>query len=179
VTATRLTLLIHRREVSRTTNTGRLATLALTNSAMLVRGNRDEPLKIKEVLPENYQPLLLYPRDDAHILSHQFLSSFTLPINLIVPDGNWRQAAKVAKRENMLKKIPKVRLPFIKESEYRLRKETNVEGLATIEAIARSLGIIEGLEVQEPLEKIFKLMVDRTLSSRPLGGEPKILSLHE
>jgi len=39
-------------------------------------------------------------------------------------------------------------------------------GLATLEAIARAMGILEGPEVQAALERPFRAMVERTLWSR-------------
>jgi DTW domain-containing protein YfiP len=168
---TRVTLLIHKREINRTTNTGRLATLALKNSTLIIRGRPDEPLIKEDVLPPGYQSILLYPFDEAQVLENSVFDSASVgtgKINLIVPDGNWRQASKVGKREKMLADIPRVRLPYTKASEYFLRHEPNAEGLATLEAIARALGLIEGAHIQDQLEKLFRLMVSRTLESRPL-----------
>jgi len=62
---------------------------------------------------------------------------------------------------------------------YRVRKETKSEGLATIEAIARALGVIEGHgqgqaqgegsgapTIQLALEDLMRIMVERTMASR-------------
>ncbi len=49
---TKLTLVIHHRELKRTTNTGRLATQALVNSEMHIRGQKDEPLDLSSLLNE-------------------------------------------------------------------------------------------------------------------------------
>jgi hypothetical protein len=49
---------------------------------------------------------------------------------------------------------------------HRLRHETREGGLATIEAIARALGVLEGGQVRSILEKVFCAMVERTLWSR-------------
>jgi DTW domain-containing protein YfiP len=65
-------------------------------------------------------------------------------------------------------------------TEYRLRLENRPGGLATFEAIARALGIIEGENIQAEMEAAFKLKVERTLWARakiPLhecaGGIPR------
>jgi DTW domain-containing protein YfiP len=47
-----------------------------------------------------------------------------------------------------------------------LRRHPNPRFLATFEAIARALGILESTEVQARLELVFRLMVKRTLLSR-------------
>ncbi len=56
---------------------------------------------------------------------------------------------------------------------YRLRHETRDGGLATIEAIARALGVLEGGHVRSALEKVFRAMVERTLWSRGSSAPPK------
>ena len=84
----------------------------------------------------------------------------------MVPDGTWRQASKVRQRVPGLRDVPCVSLPPDEPSIYRLRAEAHGHGLATIEAIARALGILEGLHVRHALEQVFRAMVERTLWSR-------------
>jgi DTW domain-containing protein YfiP len=47
-----------------------------------------------------------------------------------------------------------------------LRRHTDPRFLATFEAIARALGVLESAAVQARLEHVFHLMVERTLASR-------------
>ena len=169
ITRTKLVLVIHHRETRRTTNTGRLAALTLQNSEVLIRGNVDQPLSPKSLICEDRQHLLLYPHEKSQELTKEYLAQFKKPITLVVPDGNWRQARKIGRREPALVEIPWVKLPSGKPSEYLLRHEPMEEGLATIEAIARAFGIIESEESETALYDIFKIMVERTLKSRPLG----------
>ena len=53
-----------------------------------------------------------------------------------------------------------------KPSIYRLRSEAHAHGLATIEAIARALAVLEGPEIEAALELPFRAMVERTLWAR-------------
>jgi DTW domain-containing protein YfiP len=85
---------------------------------------------------------------------------------LIVPDGTWRQASKVRKRLRGLDDVPCVTLPPGPPSRYRLRFESRDDGLATIEAIARAFGILEGSHIEEALLGVFGAMVERTLWAR-------------
>ena len=62
--------------------------------------------------------------------------------------------------------VPQVTLPTGVSSKYGVRNENKEGGLATIEAIARSLGVIEGPEVQLALEALMATMVGRVLQSR-------------
>lgn len=169
-TKTRVLLVIHRSEIKKPTNTGRLATDCLVNSEMVVRGHPEthtEPLRF----PAGSTPILLYPADDAVPLVDLAPSLAGSRVTLIVPDGNWRQAAKVRNRIPGLRDLPCVTLPTsaTKPSVYRLRVEHLEHGLATIEAVARALAIFEGPEgpaIEAALELPFRAMVERTLWAR-------------
>lgn len=162
-TRTRLVLLIHRCEDRKPTNTGRLATLCLPNSEVVVRGHEDRPTP-PFTFGEGTEPLFLFPHEGATPLAE--LPRPDRPVTLLVPDGTWRQASKVRKRVPGLRDVACVFLPPGAASIYRLRTEAHEQGLATIEAIARAFGILEGRHVQEALEHVFRAMVERTLWSR-------------
>ena len=167
-TETRIVIVMHHRELCRTTNTARLAQLALKDCEIRVRGLRDEPLVMDGVIDPNRHTLLLYPSADAEELTPDLIESIERPVTLIVPDGTWGQAAKVAKREACLRAIPHVKLPADRASQYELRRSSKPNGLATFEAIAQALGLLESPLIQARLEELFKVMVSRTLKSRGL-----------
>ncbi len=162
----KIIVLLHMRERSRPTNTGRLLKLAIPDLEVRIRGDKDIPMDSEGLVTEDREALLFYPSDRAIELSSEFLKTINKPITLIVPDGSWRQASKVSKRVEILKSVTHVKLPLGPIPQYRLRKETKPGGLSTFEAVARALGIIEGLEVQEKLEELFKVLAERTLWSR-------------
>jgi DTW domain-containing protein len=166
---------MHYREVMGTTNTARLARLAIPDCEVVLRGRPNVVLDADAILKAGYQSLLLYPTEDAVPLTTDLVRSFGMPINLVVPDGSWRQASKVSKREVFLKDVPKVRIPAGELSRYRLRREPKAEGLATFEAISRALGIIEGGSTQKTLEDLFEIMVTRTLASRGTLIDPNAI----
>ncbi len=161
---------MHHRERYITTNTARLAALCIPNCDFFLRGLPNETLQLSELIADDRQPLFLYPDEGANVLSKDYLKQFKKPIQLIVPDGSWRQASKVANREIALKDIPRVMLPAGQVSAYKLRREPKENGLATFEAIARALGIIEDEAVHDKLVKVFRVMVQRTLQSRGLSA---------
>lgn len=165
-TDVRLVVLIHKLELKSTTNTGRLAVRSFRDAEIRVRGKLDEPMSGEGIVGPGHQGLFLYPSDDAIELSHEYVRSLQRPITLIVPDGTWRQASKVARREPALAGVPRVKLPPGKPSEYFLRVAPSQQSLSTIEAIARTMGFLENAEAQVQLEKIFQLVVKRTLYSR-------------
>lgn len=185
VTRTRLVLIIHRTELRKTTNTGRLATQCLVDSQLIVRGD-DEPTG-PIAFPPDVAPVLLFPADDAVPLDTLVPTLGGKPVVLVVPDGTWRQAAKTRNRVPGLRDIPCASLPAGGgPSLYRLRVASQADGLATIEAIARAFGILEGPEIQAALEHPFRVMVDRTLWARGVcntedvtGGVPEGALRHD
>ena len=162
-TRTRLVLLIHRSEDRKPTNTGRLAAECLPNSEVVVRGHQSQPSTIPRSSAGS-TPVLLFPFEGARDLRD--FARTAGPLTLIVPDGTWRQASKVRNRVPGVRDIPCVTLPPDVPSTYRLRSEAHETGLATIEAIARAMGILEGPHVREALERVFHAMVERTLWAR-------------
>lgn len=168
-TRTRVVLFIHRYEDRKTTNTGRLATMCLANSEIFVRGHDGAP-SAPFVCDPSSRPVLLFPHEDAVPLAPA--KPGDPPVTLIVPDGTWRQASKVRNRVPGLRDLPCVSLPIGEFTSYRLRSEPHRAGLATIEAIARAMDILEGAHVREPLERVFRAMVERTLWSRGKAPRP-------
>jgi tRNA pseudouridine65 synthase len=167
---TRLVLIMHRREVTKTTATGPLAARLLRHSEVLIHGERERPLELGSRLTGDRRALLLFPTDDARPLTAGLLAEDRRPITLIVPDGNWRQAQRAARRIPGLERAERVTLVPGPPSRYRLRNEPRAGGLATLEAIARALGVIESPAVEQALLAHFDRMVERTLSTRGATG---------
>lgn len=132
-----------------------------------MRGGLDRvPMDMSGLFDEKTQPLILYPSDGAQVLDESFVASLKKPITLLVPDGSWRQSVRIVRRLDPDKKIPRVILPPLGPSRYRLRHGPRADGVCTFEAIARSIGIIEGEEIQKQLENFFDEMVRRVMWTR-------------
>jgi len=160
---TRLSLLVHYREARKPTNTGLLAARCLDRSAVGIVGDRARPLELPVVRPGELG-VLLYPDDDAVPIERYTAS--VQPVVLVVPDGSWRQAGKMRRRVPGLAELPCVTLPPATPTTYRLRAEPRSGGLATLEAIAQALGILEGDRgaiIEAAMLAVFRVMVDRTL----------------
>ncbi len=169
VTRTRIVLVMHRVEHRKPTNTGRLALACLPSAELVLRGlqtgagadgRASGSLEALEPGGET-EPLLLFPHEDAVPLTAR--PSGAKPVTLVVPDGTWRQAAKVRARTPGLARMPAVTLPPGPPSRYRLRTEAHLSFVSTLEALARALGILEGPEVQRALEGVLDAVVHRTL----------------
>jgi DTW domain-containing protein YfiP len=167
---TKICLVIHTSELTRRANTGLLALNALVNSEMRVRGETKEPLDLSDLLIPRYRTWLFYPSRDAVELTQELVAQEQTPVQLIVPDGNWRQAGKVHYRHTELKNVTRVIISAPNSSKFRLRQQHRREGMATLQAIAHALGIIEGDGVKAELMKLYQLKLKQTLVVRGLSG---------
>lgn len=160
---TRLSLIIHSKELKRTTNTGRLAIHALVNSEMLVRGGTQERLDLSSILSPDYESYVLFPAEDA--LNLEDLKP-TKPVQLVVSDGNWRQASKLNTRHPELSHLPRVKISSENTARHHLRKEHFSEGLSTLEAIALAFRTLEGEEAGDSLMALYQKKLKATLQGR-------------
>jgi DTW domain-containing protein YfiP len=164
---TRVVLVIHAKEMKRTSNTGTLATAALLNSELRIRGVFGQPLDLSDLAADQrYDALLLCDSPDSVELTAELVSSYSRPILLIVPDGNWRQANKVAIRHKELGSIPRVIITAQNTALKHLRAETKSYGMSTLQAIARAMGVIEGADVEKKLEDLYQAKLHHTLKAR-------------
>lgn len=177
VTRTRVVLVMHAAEASKPSNTGRLAHLCLPNSEIRLRGERGEPLSLTGLVDGEYETLLLRLSPESVELNTEFVAGLRRPVRLLVPDGTWSQASSAGAR--LARALPGVRQVRLttggRPSTYRLRTEHHPDGMATFEAIQRALEVLEGgaaadparvAAVREPMERIFRIMVDRVLWTR-------------
>ena len=160
---TKLSLVVHHRELKRTTNTGRLAVLALTNSQMIVRGKDRLRLDLTSILSSEYESYVLQPSEDAADIEELKPSK---PVHLIVSDGNWRQASKLHARHPEIAHLPRVRISQKNLAKQHLRKEHFAEGFSTLEAIAIAMGFLESDAVKESLLKLYDAKLQATLIGR-------------
>jgi tRNA-uridine aminocarboxypropyltransferase len=163
---TKICLVIHRSELKRSSNTGLLAVRALVNSEIRIRGEGRETLDLKDLLSPQYRTFLFYPSEDAVELDRELVVQERRPIQLIVPDGTWRQARKIHSRHHELKDVQRVKISTPNNSAFQLRAQSRPEGMATLQAIAHGLGVIEGDLVRAQLMKLYHAKIERTLIGR-------------
>ena len=166
---TRICLVIHHRELSRRSNTGLLAVRALLNSEVRVRGEDREALDLQDLLTNQYRSFLFYPSSDAVELNRGLVMQDATPIQLLVPDGTWRQARKIHSRHEELRDLPRVKISTPNNSIFQLRAQSKPERMATLQAIAYGLGIIEGDSVRAQLMKLYQAKIERTLKARGIS----------
>lgn len=162
---TRVIVAMHGAERAKSSNTGRLLSLALTHCEVRIRDLKEQAFLTNDIIDGHGDAWLLYPTDDAEEITYS-----PKPVTLVVPDGNWRQARKVVRRELSLAGLRRVRLPPGPPSKYRLRDHPDVHRVCTMEAVARALGVLEGPSVQLRLEAWLDAFVGRTLLTRGVHG---------
>ncbi len=165
--ASRVSLVVHVRELKLTSNTAQFAQKLLPeNAEVIIRGRMNEVFEAGPVLAKPGRPLFLYPHDDAAELNEAYTTAHPGPYHLIVPDGNWQQARKVRQREPGFAALPAVKLPPGIRAEYGLRKTLHPEWVSTYEAMAHALGVLESPAVTERLLEFFRIWVRRTEQAR-------------
>ncbi len=163
---TKLSLVIHHRELKRSTNTGRLAVHALINSEMIIRGKDRTRLDLTSILSPEYETYVLQPSENAVDVEEIKPSK---PVHLIVSDGNWRQASKLHARHPEIAHLPRIRISQKNLAKHHLRKEHFEEGFSTLEAIAITMGFLEGDSVKESLLMLYQAKLHATILGRGLS----------
>jgi DTW domain-containing protein YfiP len=186
-TRTRVLLVLHQLETRKTTNTGVVAARCLTNSAVVYRGRAPagvEAETLEATLAREVTPVLLFPHASATPLADWPRADG--PTVLVVPDGTWAQAARARRREAALARLPCVSLPDATAGVSRLRAASRPGRLATLEAVAIALGLLEGPEVAEALMRVYRIMTERTLwtngrlaADEVTGGIPAGVRSHD
>ena len=150
---TRVSIIMHRRERFLTSNTAVVANRVLKNCEIILRGMKDQSASKELIINDDSVPLVLFPSDDALAIGSKELTEYLTgrPAHLIVPDGSWGQAKRVAKREPALQNVQAVKLAAASPSLYRLRRQVAEGRLCTFEAIARALGDLEGEQIEKDL----------------------------
>ena len=163
---TRVIIVMHYREMIKTTCTGILSYNCLPNSELRFYGKTNDPLNLDDLDDPSRRLLVLYPSLNAVPLTRSLVQQDDRPVTLLVPDGTWRQVAHLRRRVLGLPQAETVKLPPGKAGEWTIRKTTTLHQLSTHEAIARALGILESPDIQSQLETVFHLMVQRIHHTR-------------
>jgi DTW domain-containing protein YfiP len=152
VTRTRVVIIRHHTERDRSSNSGRLAHRALTNSELV-----------------DYPDGTVPPLDGAWLLFPEGREIPEAPANpprgIVALDATWAQARKMYRKLNALRGLPLFKLPVAPMPAQRLRSAPAPGLVSTIEAIARALRILEGDAVATPLEQLFQAAVAATIAT--------------
>lgn len=153
VTRTRVVILRHHTEKTRSSNSGRLAHLALPNSELhdVSSPDRETPVAVPVLGAGAW---LVFPDGPRWTEAPA-----PPPRTLVFLDATWQQARRMRQRLPYLRGLPMLHLTAIPAAE-RLRTAPQPGMVSTIEAIATALRLVEGDAVAEPLERLFAVAVD-------------------
>lgn len=146
----------HHLERWRSSNSGRLAHLALTNSVIVEHGGEGGPA----VLPPLEGAWLVYPEGEPRTVA-----PVPPPRQLVFLDATWSQARRMYRKLDALRGLPILRLPDAPMPAARLRESPGQGRVSTIEAVARALRLIEGEAPAAALEALFALAVQRAAAT--------------
>ena len=163
-TRTRIVIVRHHLERHRSSNSGRLAHLALPNSEIVDHGGSGGPAR----LPAMDGAWLLYPEGAA---AREVPA--VPPAQLVVLDATWSQARRMYRKLGALRGLPILHLPAAPMAAARLRESPAPGRVSTIEAIAQALRFVEGEAAAAALERLFDVAVARAAATgRNLSPSP-------
>jgi len=154
---TQVILVAHRDELRKTTNTAKLSARMLAGARVI---SSDDPSSDDSPCAGAF---LLFPSEHALPLAEACARGVT---RLVVPDGTWRQARKIAQKHAQCAGLPHVRIDPLHESRYALRRNERPGGLCTLEAVAECLRVLEGNDMAEGMLAAFAEWVDRATRLR-------------
>jgi DTW domain-containing protein YfiP len=157
-TRTEFLVIRHNKEKEKSTNTVRMAALALVRCQVLTYGAPGQPFDASVL--EGPDTWLLFP--DTQPPDPQAPP----PKRLIVLDGNWGQARRMVQRLPVLRRMPGLALPPPPPNTRRLRRPPNADGMSTLEAMAGAVALLEGEEKAQQLYTLHELLIDRVMASR-------------
>ncbi len=143
-TSMNILLLMHRGEVFKPSNTGRLIAQVFPQQTRVFQWSRTEPEPslLALLTSEKYHPVILFPSEG--VANERACSALNLACEnrkqlLIVLDGTWKQAKKMFKSSEWLQGFPVYSVTPTLLGEYRLRKASNDARLSTAEAVALAM----------------------------------------
>ena len=161
-TKAKIWILSTEREFRRPSNTARILKLVNPESTELILWERtNEPEKLIEYIKsEEYEIYILFPieNDDLSEKNFEYRSSERTPAFIIL-DGTWKEAGKILRKSDYLKKLPRISINPIHKSEYTLRRGASEGELCTIEAAIEVLKLNYEFENAQLIKGVFNLFI--------------------
>lgn len=149
-TRTEVVVVLHHLEQHKRSNTGKLAAHVLAKGSFVV----GESGPARDPAPGSY---VLFPNASAIPVADASARGL---VRLVVPDGTWPQAGRLARRDPACAGLPSVSLATSRPSLYGLRRSTRPHALSTFEAIAEALRVLEGDALADEMLGVLARWVD-------------------
>jgi DTW domain-containing protein YfiP len=150
-TRAEIVILRHVAERFRSSNTGRVAAMALAGARLVDFGDQDAPLDDADLAPPG--TWLVFPEGPV-------VTPPTPPARLIFLDATWAQARRMRQRVHALRGLPILHLA-VEPSAERMRRSPGAGRVSTIEAISAALRLCGEPAPAADLDRLFALHVDR------------------
>lgn len=186
----RFLLLMHRNELLKPTNTGRLIADVLPEQTLVACWSRTDPHpELLQLLEDpTRQCLLIYPEDDSgegptksptkslfKTPEPGILAGGSAP-TFILLDGTWKQARRMMKLSRWLQHVPRMGFPESLLRGYAVRKSEHLHHLSTAEAAALCLQWAGEVQAADTLLDYFQLFNLHYLATRGCyTPEPTVL----
>lgn len=134
-------LLLHRNEVFKPTNTGRLIAEVLPQQTHVSCWHRTEPEAglLQLLAADERQCCIVFPDENGPQLATTDLETTRKINSFILLDGTWKQARRMITLSRWLDEVPRLKLPDTLLRGYAVRKSAHAHQLATAEAAALCL----------------------------------------
>ena len=137
-TGVKFVFLMHPQEAyKQKTGTGRLASLSLKNSEIIIDTSFDDNIRTQELLSDPlYYPMVLYPGKEAfYAETFNFEKSTGKKILLVfLIDATWSFARKMMRLSKTLQELPKLSFSNEYRSKFLIKKQPKEYCLSTIES---------------------------------------------
>ncbi|AWB67252.1 DTW domain-containing protein [Saccharobesus litoralis] len=177
-------VLLHRNEILKPTNTGRLISDLFYDNTVCFEWSRTEPdPQLLQLLQDpTRHVMILYPEEqnndrtvftDLTLVRQQYSDK---RLTIVVLDGTWKQARRMMTLSHWLKCVPVLSLQLNQLGQYGLRKPLIEGQLATAEAAACVACEAGQVEQGQALSDMFAVFTQHYLAARackqPEIGEP-------
>lgn len=160
-TATFFEVVRHVREEGKASNSARLAAMALPTLTLHAYGAPGPRFDPAPLLGPGTALLFPLEQDGTSVAADPALVR-----RLVVLDGTWAQARRMARRMPLIQALPRLALDPGSTTRARMRTPPHDGGMATLEAIAAAVAALEGQALAHPLEALFDRLVARSLALR-------------
>lgn len=159
---TKIQMIVHFREAHKASNSAKIIKMGIKDVGWHVYGRKDNSINLFDLILPDRKNLILFPSVHARSLESLSFDQSDL-INLIVPDGSWSQAARIASKFHDVDEVIFISLNNQHLSNYKLRYNPNQNRICTFEAVVQVLSCLEPKIDFRGIDNLFRIMVDRQL----------------
>ncbi len=182
-------LLMHRDEIYKPTNTGRLiADLFPEQCHAFIWDRVNPPTALLTLLqdPTRHCQILFPPTEDTsrRVLQSPFDHADDRLPTVIVLDGTWKQASRMARKSDWLSHLPTLDLSAVianntrQSGGYRVRQASDASRLSTTEAAALVLQSANSVQAADQLLDYFEIFNEHYVAAR-MNRQPAHLDAHQ